>query len=161
MNWVLSRQIVDNINSYRMTKDTFQIATATGRCAGEVTVFIRISSLGRKIVTQFQTFPDKKLYLFKRIDSDSLFQFKKITPGLPDRCMCKRTDGSGEAATISAALRDEYKRKERRRLAADVRKDECAPCCPEKKSTLLRRKETIRKCGCPVQLRNSLTHQSR
>lgn len=111
---------------------------------GKVTVFIRVSCFGRKIVTQFQIPHDRKPYLFKGVDDGPVFQCKKITSA-SDRgrmkcaCLPKRTgDGSGEAARICCP--DERRRK-------DIKRIKCSPCCRDMQD---RSKETIRKCGCVV-----------
>ncbi|KMQ98088.1 microtubule-associated protein 10-like protein [Lasius niger] len=123
-------------NICRTLKDTFKITTATGQCVGKVTVFIRASCFGRKIVTQFQVPCNRKPYLFKGVDDGPVFQCKRITSATDReriKCACppkKIGDGSGEAARISCS--DERRRKER---LEDIDR---------------RSKQTVRKCGCVV-----------
>lgn len=148
MNSLLSQQIFQTGSLCKALKDTFKITTATGQCVGKVTVFIRVSCLGRKIVTQFQIPHNRKPYLFKGVDDSPVFQCKRITSA-SDRermkCACppkKTGDGSGEAARICCP--DERRRKER---LEDIERIKCSPCCRGMRD---RSKETIRKCGCVV-----------
>ncbi|XP_031828395.2 uncharacterized protein LOC116425175 [Nomia melanderi] len=103
LNAVLSQQVFKVPNPCQTIKDTFKITTATGQCVGTVTVYVRASCFGRKIVTQFQIPHNRKPYLFKGADDSPVFQCKKIpsacyTPA-PVKCTCakKCLDGSGEA----------------------------------------------------------------
>ncbi|KZC08360.1 hypothetical protein WN55_09264 [Dufourea novaeangliae] len=102
MNAVLSQQVFKIPNPCQTIKDTFKISTATGQCVGTVTVYVRASGFGRKIITQFQIPHNRKPYLFKGVDDSPVFQCKKIpstcyTPA-PVKCTCtkKCLDGSGE-----------------------------------------------------------------
>lgn len=104
VNAVLSQQVFKIANPCQTIKDTFKISTATGQCVGSVTVYVRASCFGKKIITQFQIPHNRKPYLFKGADESPVFQCKRIpslcyTPA-PLRCTCKRpgTDGSGETA---------------------------------------------------------------
>ncbi|GAB1865006.1 hypothetical protein CAJAP_06085 [Camponotus japonicus] len=144
INSLLSQQIFQIGSACKTLKDTFKITTATGQCVGKVTVFIRASCFGRKIVTQFQIPHNRKPYLFKGVDDGPVFQCKRITSA-SDRermkCTCppkKTGDGSGEAVRICCP------RKER---LEDIKRIECSPCCRGMRD---RSKETIRKCGCVV-----------
>ncbi|XP_035733550.1 uncharacterized protein LOC118446700 [Vespa mandarinia] len=103
INDLLSQRVFNNGNPCKSLKSTFRIATATGQCVGEVTLFIRVSCFGKKIITQFQIPHNKKPYLFKGTDDSPVFQCKKIPSKkcLPEfiRCNCtvkKNKDGSGE-----------------------------------------------------------------
>lgn len=149
MNSLLSQQIFQIGNICRTLKDTFKITTATGQCVGKVTVFIRASCFGRKIVTQFQVPCNRKPYLFKGVDDGPVFQCKRITSAT-DRERIKYAyppkkigDGSGEAARISCS--DERRRKER---LEDIDRDKCSPYYRDTRDR--RSKETVRKCGCVV-----------
>ncbi|EFN88830.1 uncharacterized protein LOC105189711 [Harpegnathos saltator] len=153
INSLLSQQVFKTGDSSRTIKDTFKITTATGQCVGEVTVFIRASCFGRKIVTQFQIPDDEKPYLFKGVDDGPVFQCRRIT-SVADRqsqvkCVCparKTSDGSGEAArTCCPAVVGEHRRKDRR----EDPKVKCPPCCTVAQDTV-GRKEAVRKCGCVV-----------
>ncbi|XP_076241806.1 uncharacterized protein LOC143183901 [Calliopsis andreniformis] len=102
MNAVLSQQVFKIANPCQTIKDTFKITTVTGQCVGSVTVYIRASCFGKKIITQFQIPHNRKPYLFKGADDSPVFQCKKIpsecyTPA-PLKCTCPRSvnDGSGE-----------------------------------------------------------------
>ncbi|XP_076650215.1 uncharacterized protein LOC143357537 isoform X1 [Halictus rubicundus] len=104
MNAVLSQQVFKIPNPCQTIKDTFKITTATGQCVGTVTVYVRASGFGRKIITQFQIPHNRKPYLFKGVDDSPVFQCKKIpsichTPA-PVKCTCvkKCLDGSGESS---------------------------------------------------------------
>ncbi|XP_072745714.1 microtubule-associated protein 10 [Anoplolepis gracilipes] len=145
INSLLSQQIFQIDSACRTLKDTFKITTATGQCVGKVTVFIRVSCFGRKIVTQFQIPHNRKPYLFKGVDDGPIFQCKRITSA-SDRerikCVCppkKIGDGSGEAARICCA---DERRKGRLK---DIEKVKCSPCYRGMRD---RSKETVRKCGC-------------
>ncbi|KAM0725392.1 hypothetical protein ACS0PU_008878 [Formica fusca] len=152
INTVLSQQIFRIGSACKMLKNTFKITTATGQCVGKVTVFIRVSCFGRKIVTQFQIPHNRKPYLFKSVDDGPVFQCKRITSA-SDRermkCACpseKIGDGSGEAAKICCP--DERQRKER---TEDIEKVKCSPCYRSTRQVRDRSKEAIvRKCGCIV-----------
>ena len=104
INAVLSQQVFKVPNPCQTIKDTFKIATATGQCVGSVTVYIRASCFGKKIITQFQIPHNRKPYLFKGANDSPVFQCKMIpsecyTPA-PLKCTCtkKCVDGSGESA---------------------------------------------------------------
>nr|XP_034172125.1 uncharacterized protein LOC117600606 [Osmia lignaria] len=104
INAVLSQKVFKIANPCQTIKDTFKITTATGQCVGAVTVYIRVSCFGNKIITQFQVPHNRKPYLFKGADDSPVFQCKKIpsscdTPA-PVKCTCtkKCIDGSGESA---------------------------------------------------------------
>ncbi|KAG6797770.1 hypothetical protein HZU73_07090 [Apis mellifera caucasica] len=103
INAVLSQQVFKIPNPCQTIKDTFKITTTTGQCVGSVTVYIRASCFGKKIITQFQIPHNRKPYLFKGADDSPVFQCKKIpsecyTPA-PVKCTCtKKCDGSGETA---------------------------------------------------------------
>ncbi|CAK9797850.1 hypothetical protein ANTQUA_LOCUS1372, partial [Anthophora quadrimaculata] len=104
INAVLSQQVFKIANPCQTIKDTFKITTATGQCVGSVTVYIRTSCFGKKIITQFQIPHNRKPYLFKGADESPVFQCKKIPSEcytqVPLKCTCakKCNDGSGEAA---------------------------------------------------------------
>ncbi|CAK9803005.1 hypothetical protein ANTPLA_LOCUS3409 [Anthophora plagiata] len=103
INAVLSQQVFKIANPCQTIKDTFKITTATGQCVGSVTVYIRTSCFGKKIITQFQIPHNRKPYLFKGADESPVFQCKKIPSEcytqVPLKCTCakKCNDGSGEA----------------------------------------------------------------
>lgn len=104
LNAVLSQHVFKIANPCQTIKDTFTITTVTGQCVGHVTVYIRASCFGKKIITQFQIPHNRKPYLFKGADDSPVFQCKKIpsdcyTPA-PLKCTCvkKCIDGSGESA---------------------------------------------------------------
>ncbi|CAB0029366.1 unnamed protein product [Trichogramma brassicae] len=67
-------------------KNNFRIQTPTGQCVGEVCAFVRMSRLGKKVVTQFQTPHNKKPYLFKGRDRSSVFQCRKVEENADDCC---------------------------------------------------------------------------
>ncbi|EZA60159.1 hypothetical protein DMN91_010069 [Ooceraea biroi] len=152
INTLLMRQIFRMVHTWRTMKDTFRITTATGQCVGEVTVFIRVSCFGKKIVTQFQIPRSGKPYLFKGVDDYTVFQCKRITSALTKErieCACapkKINDGSGEAAGICCPVTPDKRREER---AKDVYKDKCPPCCRGTQEPP-KPKEIIKKCGCVV-----------
>ncbi|XP_076170824.1 uncharacterized protein LOC143148406 [Ptiloglossa arizonensis] len=104
MNAVLSQQVFKIPNPCQTIKDTFRITTATGQCVGWVTVYLRVSGFGRKIVTQFQIPHNRKPYLFKGADESPIFQCKKIPSAsyapAKVKCTCAKNivDGSGESA---------------------------------------------------------------
>ncbi|XP_029177380.1 microtubule-associated protein 10-like [Nylanderia fulva] len=143
INSLVSQRNFQNGSGCRILKDTFKITTATGQCVGKVTVFIRASCFGRKIVTQFQIPQDKEPYLFKGAEDSPVFQCKRITSAT-DREQWKYPkktgDGSGEAAKIYCP--DER----RRRKPKDIDEDKCAPCCSQERKS----RETVRKCGCVI-----------
>ncbi|KAG7202341.1 hypothetical protein KM043_018669 [Ampulex compressa] len=110
MNAVLCRRAFKDGSACQAIKETFKIATATGQCVGEVTLFLRASCFGRKIVTQFQLPHNARPYLFKGADDSPIFQCKKIPEKdareqpreveRPIECTCstkRKIDGSGEA----------------------------------------------------------------
>ncbi|XP_012150911.1 uncharacterized protein LOC100878430 [Megachile rotundata] len=104
INAVLSQKVFKIANPCQTIKDTFKITTVTGQCVGSVTVYIRVSCFGNKIITQFQVPHNRKPYLFKGTEDSPVFQCKKIpsscdTPA-PLKCTCtkKCIDGSGESA---------------------------------------------------------------
>lgn len=156
INSLLSQQIFQIGDTCRTMKDTFQITTATGQCVGAITLFIRVSCFGKKIVTQFQMPRNKQTYLFKGIEDGPLFQCKRITSvtSIEEKkstSLVKRIgDGSEEATKVVCPavniMLDEHRRKAQR---VDIRKDKCAPCCRVIPDTT-RDKETVRKCGCVV-----------
>ncbi|XP_012259382.2 uncharacterized protein LOC105687977 [Athalia rosae] len=109
-NALLNKHIFEAGNPSRTMRDTFKIFTATGQNVGEVTVFIRVSCFGRKIVTQFQIPHNKKPYLFKGVANSPVYQCKKLPSGMaipappsPPKCCCAREaravsrGGGGEA----------------------------------------------------------------
>ncbi|CAL7935553.1 unnamed protein product [Xylocopa violacea] len=103
INAVLSQLVFKIPNPCQTIKDTFNIMTATGQCVGSVTVYIRASCFGKKIITQFQIPHNRKPYLFKGADESPVFQCKRIpsecyTPS-PVKCTCQKkcVDGSGES----------------------------------------------------------------
>ncbi|XP_033224195.1 uncharacterized protein LOC117177530 [Belonocnema kinseyi] len=107
INAVLSNRVFKSRASSKTSKDTYKITTATGQAVGEVTVFLRVSCFGRKIVTQFQIPHNKKPFLFKGEENSPVIQCKKIPSqteckdsNLP-KCMCKPENrgsfGAGEA----------------------------------------------------------------
>jgi len=134
-------------------KNAFKITTATGQHVGEVTVFIRASCFGKKIVTQFQLpRKDKGPYLFKSVDDGPVYQCKRVASA-SDRqikCVCSpkiTADGSGEAARTRYSISaDERRRKAR---LEDMKKDKCPPCCRDARD-IIKSKEIVRKCGCIV-----------
>ncbi|XP_014483368.1 PREDICTED: microtubule-associated protein 10-like [Dinoponera quadriceps] len=145
MNSLLSRRDQKTGDDSETMKNTFKIATTTGQCVGEVTVFIRASYFGEKIVTQFQSPDDDKPYLFKGVDDGPVFQCKRITSASDRRrveCVCttkKTSDGSGEAARVCCSLAtDERRRRE-------DSKAKCPPCCIVRQDE---KKQVPKKCGC-------------
>ncbi|XP_012285952.1 uncharacterized protein LOC105702731 [Orussus abietinus] len=104
-NTLLQKRLEGAGNPCKTMKDTFKITTATGQNVGEVTVFIRVSCFGKKIVTQFQIPHNKKPYLFKGAANSPVFQCKRIPSDIGtksvERCICKKEEapgGGGEAA---------------------------------------------------------------
>ncbi|KAJ8668001.1 hypothetical protein QAD02_009664 [Eretmocerus hayati] len=77
-------------------KNNFRITTSTGQCVGDACVFVRLSRLGRKVVTQFQTPHNKKPYLFKGDINSPVFQCKKVPPNQTGeealKCICEPKD---------------------------------------------------------------------
>lgn len=152
MNSLLSMQVSQHSKApCRTMKNAFKITTATGQHVGEVTVFIRVSCFGKKIVTQFQLPHNKKPYLFKGVNNGPVYQCKRVTSALDRqqiKCVCspKNGNGSGEAARTYSASADERRRK---RQLEDIRKDKCPPCCRGTRD-IVKSKETVRKCGCVV-----------
>ncbi|KAG8038078.1 hypothetical protein G9C98_006403 [Cotesia typhae] len=55
------------------------IETATGQVVGNVTVFIRASCFGKKLVTQFEIPHNRKPYLFKSLDDSNVFECERIS----------------------------------------------------------------------------------
>jgi len=154
INALLTRQIFQMETTCRTMKKTFKISTTRGQCMGEVTVYIRVSCFGKKIITQFQIPQSGKSYLFKGIDDSTVFQCKKTTLTKEKiECACandnKVYDGSGEAARICCPVvtTEECQQKKR---AEDMYKPKCAPCCRAIRQDLFRRKEIVKKCGCLV-----------
>lgn len=160
MNSLLSMHISQHSNPYKTMKNTFKINTATGQHVGEVTVFIRVSCFGKKIVTQFQLPHNKESYLFKGVNDSPVYLCKRVTSALSRRqmkCMCspKNDDGSGEAAeTHYPVSADERQRK---RLE-DIKKDICSPCC--RGARHIKSKEIIRKCGCVIKAERTCTRSN-
>ncbi|KAK2581910.1 hypothetical protein KPH14_002366 [Odynerus spinipes] len=140
VNELLSERIFKNGNPCKSIKSTFRITTATGQSVGEVTVFIRVSCFGKKIVTQFQIPHNKKPYLFKGSENSPVFQCKKIPSEIflpePVRCNCpvkKSTDGSGEGKTCCAMSK--APKPARPKPVSDMCKQpdwEPRPCCPSR-----------------------------
>lgn len=150
MNSLLSMQVSQHSNPCRTMKNAFKITTATGQHVGEVTVFIRVSCFGKKIVTQFQLPHNRKPYLFKGIDGP-VYQCKRVVSTLDKqqiKCVCspKNGNGSGEAAKTRYSVSAERRRK---RQLEDITKDKCPPCCRDTRD-IVKSKETVRKCGCVV-----------
>ncbi|XP_015517060.1 uncharacterized protein LOC107222283 [Neodiprion lecontei] len=107
-NALLSHHVFEAGNPSRTMRETFKITTATGQNVGEVTVFVRVSCFGKKIVTQFQIPHNKKPYLFKGAANSPVYQCKKLPSGMivphnpGPKCCCAReaqanSRGSGEA----------------------------------------------------------------
>ncbi|XP_011694847.1 PREDICTED: microtubule-associated protein 10-like [Wasmannia auropunctata] len=150
MNSLLSMYLSEHSNPCKTMKNAFKITTATGQHVGEVTVFIRASCFGKKIVTQFQLPRNREPYLFKGVDNGPMYQCKRVTSATDRQqisCICspkKTGDGSGEAAIIRYSA-DERRRKER---FEDTKKDKCSPCCRGARD--IKSKEIVRKCGCIV-----------
>ncbi|XP_011645978.1 uncharacterized protein LOC105432735 [Pogonomyrmex barbatus] len=153
MNSLLGMQNSQDSKPCKTMKNAFKITTATGQYVGEVTVFIRVSCFGKKIVTQFQLPHNKKPYLFKGVDDGPVYQCKRVTSALHTRqinCVCpgkKVGDGSGEA--IARRTRCCVSADERRRQLGDIKRDKCPPCCRGTRD-ISRSRETVRKCGCVV-----------
>lgn len=94
-----SRDMVNSLledcspNPCATLKNNFRIATATGQCCGEVTLFLRFSKLGKKVVTQFQNPSNNKPYLFKGVAQSPVFQCKQVPTICEDpfsNCVCKK-----------------------------------------------------------------------
>ncbi|XP_018309889.1 uncharacterized protein [Mycetomoellerius zeteki] len=152
MNSLLTMYISQHSNPCRTMKNAFKITTATGQHVGEVTVFIRASCFGKKIVTQFQLPRNKEPYLFKSVDDSPVYQCKRVVSASGRQqiqCVCcpKSGDGSGEAAKIRYYINaNERQRKE---LLENIKKDKCPPCCRGIRD-IVKSKETVRKCGCII-----------
>lgn len=151
INSLLSEHLFKTGATSRTIKNAFRITTATGQHVGEVTVFIRVSCFGKKIVTQFQIPDNEKPYLFKGVDESPVFQCKTITSASEERqrvkCVCptkKSSDGSGEAARMCCPpAQSERRRRDQREDA----KAKCPPCCVIVQEPV-QRKEIVKKCGC-------------
>ncbi|XP_043286066.1 microtubule-associated protein 10-like [Venturia canescens] len=94
VNEMLNRHVFKIGNPCKTLRDTFKLTTATGQRVGEVTVFIRMSCFGEKIVTQFQIPHNQKPYLFKGAENSPVFQCKRIPSTLEEevasaRCNCE------------------------------------------------------------------------
>ncbi|XP_025995692.1 uncharacterized protein LOC113005025 [Solenopsis invicta] len=153
MNSLLSMYASQHSNPCKTMKNAFKITTATGQHVGEVTVFIRVSCFGRKIVTQFQLPHNRQPYLFKGVDEGPVYQCKRVasaTDKWPIKCVCssKNGNGSGEAARMRrySVSADEHQRKKQLK---DIKKDKCSPCCRGERD-IIKSKETVRKCGCII-----------
>ncbi|KYM97917.1 PREDICTED: uncharacterized protein LOC108778053 [Cyphomyrmex costatus] len=152
MNSLLSMYLSQHSNPCRTMKNAFKITTATGQRVGEVTVFIRASCFGKKIVTQFQLPRNKEPYLFKGVDDSPVYQCKRIVSA-SDRqqiqCVCspKYGDGSGEATRIRYHVSADERRRKKR--LENIKKDKCPPCCRGTRD-IVKSKETVRKCGCII-----------
>ncbi|XP_011869236.1 PREDICTED: uncharacterized protein LOC105562782 [Vollenhovia emeryi] len=151
MNCLLGTHVSRRRNPYKTMKNAFKITTATGQHVGEVTVFIRASCFGKKIVTQFQLPRNKEPYLFKGADDSPVYLCKRIASALDRRqvkCVCspKNGDGSGEAARIRCSVGADERQP---RQLRDIKTDKCPPCCRGVRDTI-KSKETVRKCGCAV-----------
>ncbi|KAG5345189.1 MAP10 protein, partial [Acromyrmex charruanus] len=150
MNSLLTMYISQYSNPCRTMKNAFKITTATGQHIGEVTVFIRASCFGKKIITQFQLPRNKEPYLFKGVDDSPVYQCKRVVSASDRRqiqCVCspKSGDGSGEAARIRYFSADERRRKER---LENIKKDKGLPFCHGIRD--IKSKETVIKCGCII-----------
>lgn len=107
INAVLRNRVFKSTASSKTSKETYKITTATGQAVGEVTVFLRVSCFGRKIVTQFQIPHNKKPFLFKGEENSPVIQCKKIPSQIEckdsnvPKCICKPEHrgsvGAGEA----------------------------------------------------------------
>ena len=107
INAVLGNRVFKSTASSRTSKGTYKITTATGQAVGEVTLFLRVSCFGKKIITQFQIPHNKKPFLFKGEKNSPVIQCKKVPSGIEfkdsnvPKCICKSenqgTFGAGEA----------------------------------------------------------------
>lgn len=151
MNSLLSMHVSQHSNPFKTMKHAFKITTATGQYVGEVTVFIRVSCFGKKIVTQFQLPHNRQPYLFKGVDDGPVYQCKRIASASDRRqikCVCssKNGNGSGEAARIRYSVSAD---KRRRKAQLEDKKDKCSPCY-RGGWDIVKSKETVRKCGCII-----------
>ncbi|XP_012541911.2 microtubule-associated protein 10-like [Monomorium pharaonis] len=152
INSLLRMHASQHSNPCKTLKNAFKITTATGQHVGEITVFIRVSCFGKKIVTQFQLPHNRQSYLFKGVDSGPVYQCKRITSALDRRqvkCVCpsKNGNGSGETArTYYPVSADEPRQRVR---LEDIKKDQCLLCCRGGRD-VVKSKEIVRKCGCVI-----------
>ncbi|XP_058800738.1 uncharacterized protein LOC131669689 [Phymastichus coffea] len=156
-------------------KNNFRITTATGQCCGEVTVFIRLSKLGRKVVTQFQNPNNKKPYLFKGIAESPVFQCKRVSSTCDESfatCSCEKPSTErepedksksccgleGKPRSRGSGQEEPRARKKSRRPCCRALKSAANSCstkargakaCPSKHE--VRPEVTVtRQCGCEV-----------
>ncbi|XP_066591908.1 microtubule-associated protein 10-like [Prorops nasuta] len=107
INEMLKQRVFNARNLDEDFQDTFKISTATGQVVGDITLFLRMSCLGKKIVTQFQIPHNKKPYLFKGPEDSPVFQCKRIPSevgwSVENKCNCRKgqiKDGAGEATPV-------------------------------------------------------------
>ncbi|KAL0102326.1 hypothetical protein PUN28_018692 [Cardiocondyla obscurior] len=150
INSLLNMRISQSSNPCKTMKDAFKITTATGQHVGKITVFIRVSCFGKKIVTQFQLPENKEFYLFKGVDDSPTYLCKRVVSVLNKqqiKCVypAKNGNGSGEAAKIPYTVSTD----DCRRKLEHVKKDKYGSCCRGTRD-IIKSKEVIRKCGCIV-----------
>lgn len=171
-NALLNQHVFESGNPSRTMRETFRITTATGQNVGEVTVFVRVSCFGKKIVTQFQIPHNKKPYLFKGADNSPVYQCKKLPSGFVHKqntgpkCPCARdaqanSKGAGEAprTCCPTATRPGF-RSPFNYKAPDFGTRPCCPtqrcppdpCPPAPASSTY--ENSRRKCGCPAKDEN-------
>ncbi|KAK0093531.1 hypothetical protein PV326_013341 [Microctonus aethiopoides] len=78
INLLLKDFIFKGGNPSRKIKNTFKIKTTSGQPVGSVTVYLRASCFGKKIVTHFHILDCKKPFLFKGANNGPTFQCQKI-----------------------------------------------------------------------------------
>ncbi|XP_074101196.1 microtubule-associated protein 10, partial [Cotesia typhae] len=79
MNGLLREHVFRSSDASKSLKNNFTIETATGQVVGNVTVFIRASCFGKKLVTQFEIPHNRKPYLFKSLDDSNVFECERIS----------------------------------------------------------------------------------
>ncbi|CAG5081855.1 Protein of unknown function [Cotesia congregata] len=97
MNGLLREHVFRGSDASKSLKNTYTIETATGQVVGNVTVFIRTSCFGKKLVTQFEIPHNRKPYLFKSLDDSSVFECQRISssvasPGFSGKKSTSRRD---------------------------------------------------------------------
>ncbi|XP_023246367.1 uncharacterized protein LOC111643189 [Copidosoma floridanum] len=157
----------DDGKPYRTIKNKYRISTPTGQCVGDVGLFLRLSRLGRKVVTQFQNPHNRKPYLFKGSANSPVFQCRRIPSKLTDMprlqgCSCEKPLQSKSEEKPAKTCCDPGPAKTsgcgpQRRLSSSRKRKSRAgprPCCPGGESSgntkLKECPDTpkTRQCGC-------------
>ncbi|XP_023316689.1 microtubule-associated protein 10-like [Trichogramma pretiosum] len=126
-------------------KNNFRIQTPTGQCVGEVCAFVRMSRLGKKVVTQFQTPHNKKPYLFKGRDRSSVFQCRKVEENADDCCpkpKCPMEKPSKSCGGGGGQKSQKSCGKKKSSCGQSAETDHCG--------SNFNAEEKTRKCGCKI-----------